>query len=216
MRTVPHKAILYILGANGQGCHQLRLHPAFQLSSIGYMLIENDEGVRAWLLSNPVLEDAFDLLVYCHRLATWERPATPPLRGHDYLHENSVANWAQHAAGGHGLQAPRGHAGADPGLANALGKMANHSPLFHPGSSSSSSVVSDAGEGREASIGTSPFKVGDPGESPAFRILLGIQSLSQMNTHQGSEQRGGGAHTQDYKVRNRGAHSDSQDLDFER
>jgi len=37
-----------------------------------------------------------------------------------------------------------------------------------------------------------------------------------MNTHQGSEQRGGGAHTQDDKVRKRGAHSDSEDLDFER
>jgi len=215
-RTVPHNAIRYILGATGEGRHQLRLHPAFQLSYIDYMFIENDEGVRAWLLSNPVLEDPLDLLVYCHRPATRERPATPPLRGHDYLHENAVANWAQHAAGRHGLQAPRGDAGADPGPANALGKKANDSPLFHPGSSSSSSVVSDAGEGREASIGTSPSPVGDPGESPAFRIPLGIQSLSQMNTHQGSEQRGGGAHTQDDKVRKRGAHSDSEDLDFER
>jgi len=37
-----------------------------------------------------------------------------------------------------------------------------------------------------------------------------------MNTHQGWEQRGGGADTPDDKVRKRGAHSDSQDLDFER
>jgi len=36
-----------------------------------------------------------------------------------------------------------------------------------------------------------------------------------MNTHQGSEQRGGRAHTQDDKLRKRGAHSDSEDLDFE-
>jgi len=36
-----------------------------------------------------------------------------------------------------------------------------------------------------------------------------------MNTHQGSEQRGGGAHTHDDKVRKRGAHSDSEDLDFQ-
>ena len=105
--------------------------------------------------------------------------------------------------------------GADPGPANTLGKKANYSPLFHPGSSSSSSVVSDAREGREASIGTSPSPVGDPGESPAFRIPLGIQWLSEMNTHQGWEQRGGGAHTQDDKVRKRGAHSDSEDLNFE-
>jgi len=37
-----------------------------------------------------------------------------------------------------------------------------------------------------------------------------------MNTHQGSEQRGSGAHTHDDKVRKCGAHSDSEDLDFER
>jgi len=116
------------------------------------MFIENDQVVRAWLLSNPVLEDRLDLLVYCHRPATPERLATQPLRGDDYLHGNAVANWGQHAAGRHGLLAPRGDAGADPGPANALGKKANHSPLFHPGSSSSSFVVSDAGEGHEASI----------------------------------------------------------------
>jgi len=215
-RTVPHNAIRYILGATGEGRYQLRLHPAFHLSYINYMFIENDEGVRALLLSNPVLEDPLDLLVYCHRPATRKSPATPPLRGHDYLHENAVANWAQHAAGHHGLQAQRGAAGADPGPANALGKKANDSLLFHPGSSIASSVVSDAGEGREASIRTSPSPVGDPGESPAFRIPLGIQSLSQINTHQGSEQTGGGAHTQEDKVRKRGAHSDSEDLNFER
>jgi len=44
-RTVPHNAIRYILGATGEGCHQLRLHPAFQLSYIDYMFIKNDEGV---------------------------------------------------------------------------------------------------------------------------------------------------------------------------
>ena len=131
------------------------------------MFIENDEGVRAWLLSNPVLDDLLDLLVYCHRPATGERPATPPLTGHDYLHENAVPNWAQHAAGRHGLQAPQGDTGADPSPANALGKKANDGALFHPGSSSSSSV-SDAGEGHEASIATAPSTVGDPGESPAF------------------------------------------------
>ena len=213
---MPHNAIRYILGATGEGRHQLGLHPAFQLSYIDYMCIKNDEGVRAWLPSNPGLEDPLDLLVYCHRPATRERPATPPLRGHDYLHENAVANWAQHAAGCHGLQAPPRDTGADPGPANPLCKKANDSPLFHPGSRSSSSVVSDASKGREASIETSPCPVGDPGESPSFRIPLGMQALSQMNTHQGSEQRGGRAHTRDDKVRKRGPHSDSQDLDFER
>jgi len=89
-----HNAIRYILGATGEGRLQLCLHPAFQLSYIDYMFIENDEGVRAWLLSNPVFEDPLDLLVYCHRLATRERPATAPLRGDDYLQENAITNWA--------------------------------------------------------------------------------------------------------------------------
>ena len=153
-RTGPHKAIRYILGATGEGCHQLRLHPAFQLSYIDYMFMENDEGVRAWLRSNPVLEEPLDLLVHCQPPATRERLATLPFRGHDNLQENANTNWAQHAAARHGLQAPRGDAGADHGPANAFGKKANHTPLFHCGSSSSSLVVSDASEGSEASIGT--------------------------------------------------------------
>ena len=65
-RTVPYNAIRYILGATGEGCKELCLHPAFPLSYINYVFIENDEEVRAWLLSNPVLEDPLDLLVYCH------------------------------------------------------------------------------------------------------------------------------------------------------
>ena len=58
--------IRYILGATGAGRQQLRLDPGAQLSYIDYVFIENDEDVRAWLLSNPVLDDPLDLLVYCH------------------------------------------------------------------------------------------------------------------------------------------------------
>jgi len=105
-RTVPHNAIRYILGPTGEGRHQLHLHPALQLSYIDYMFIENDEGVRAWLLSNPVVQVPLDLFLYCHRPATWEWPASPPLRVHHYLHENAIGHGAPHAAGRHGLQAP--------------------------------------------------------------------------------------------------------------
>ena len=62
-RTVPHNMIRYILGATGEGRQQLRLHPGAQLSYIDYVFIENDEDARAWLLSNPVLDDPLDLLV---------------------------------------------------------------------------------------------------------------------------------------------------------
>jgi len=81
-RSVPNNAIRDILGATGEARLQLRLHPAFQLSYIDYMFIENDEGVRGGLLSNPVLKDPLDLLVYCHQQATPERQATPPLGRH--------------------------------------------------------------------------------------------------------------------------------------
>ena len=178
-------AIRYILGATGEGRNELCLHPAFLLSYINYPFIENDEDIRAWLLSNPVLEDPLDLLVYCHRRNTADRVPTPPLRRHNYLPENAIANWARQARARTGIQALRKEVRPDPGPANAGGNQANHSPLFLPVSSSSSSDVSDAGEGCEAIIGTSPAPVADPTESHHFRILLAIQSPSKMNTYYG-------------------------------
>jgi len=53
--------------------------------------MENDEDIRAWLLSNPVLEDLLVLLLYCHRRYTADRVPTPPLRRHNYLPENAIA-----------------------------------------------------------------------------------------------------------------------------
>jgi len=106
-RTVPANTIRYILGATGEGCKEMCLIPAFLLSSINYVFIENDEDVRAWLLSNPVLEDLLDLLVYCHRRYTADRVPTPPLRRHNFLPENAITDWAQQAGGGTGIQAPR-------------------------------------------------------------------------------------------------------------
>ena len=82
-RTVPHNMICYIFGATGEGRQKQCLHPGAQLSYIDYVFIENDEDVRAWLLSNAVLDDPLDLLVYCHRPETRGRLPTPPLRGHN-------------------------------------------------------------------------------------------------------------------------------------
>ena len=106
--------IRYILGATGEGRQQLRLHPGAQLSYIDYVFIENDEDVRAWLLSNPVLDDPLDLLVYCHRPETRGRLPTPPLRGHNHLRDNAIANWASTAAPGNRIQAARSDARTDP------------------------------------------------------------------------------------------------------
>ena len=157
-RIVPDNMIRYILGTNGEGRQQLHLHPGAQLSYIDYIFIENDEEVRAWLLSNPVLDDPLDLLVYCHRPETRGRLPPPPLRGNNYLRENAIANCPSTAAPGNRIQAARSDASTDPGPFNAGGEQEQRddSPLFLPGWSSPSSDVSDAEEGYQASIGASP------------------------------------------------------------
>jgi len=136
---VPQNIICYILGATGEGRQQLRLHPGAQLSYIDYVFIKNDEDVRAWLLSNPVLDDPLDLLVYCDRPETRGRLPTPPLRGHNYLRENAMANWASTTAPGNRIQAARSDARTDPGRSNAGGEQEQRddSPAFLPGLSSS-------------------------------------------------------------------------------
>jgi len=77
-RTVPHNMICYILGTTGEGRQLLRLHPGAQISYIDYVFIANYEDVRAWLLSNPVLDDILDLLVYSHRPESRGRLPPPP------------------------------------------------------------------------------------------------------------------------------------------
>jgi hypothetical protein len=207
---VPHNAIRYILGATGEGRQTLRIHPGFQLSDIDYVFIEKDEDVRAWLLSNPVLEDPLDLLVYCHRPPSEGRVATPPLRGHNYLPNNAVANWARQGGARHGIQAPRNDARPDPGPAKSGGNQLHKSPLFAPGSSGSSDA-SEVGEGDDAGFGKSS-PIAEAVDSPAFRMPMAIQSPSKMNTVPGSAKRAHGGHTQDDKVRKRGAQSDSENL----
>ena len=103
-RCVPYDMIRYILGATGKGRRQLREDPALPISWVDYVFIDSDEGVRAWLLSNPVLEDQLNLLVYCHRVPGNNKPVTPPLRRHNHLAENAVANGARDPG------APRGGA----------------------------------------------------------------------------------------------------------
>jgi len=38
-----------------------------ELDSMDYVFIDSDETVRAWVLSNPMLDDLLDLMVYCYR-----------------------------------------------------------------------------------------------------------------------------------------------------
>ena len=144
---MPQNAIRYLRGATGKGGKERDLHPGFSISFINYLFIENDDDVRDWLLSNLVLQDPLDLLVYCHRRDTANRVATPPFRRHNYLPENAIANGAQQAGARTVIQASRKEVRPDHGPANPGGNQANNSPLFLPVSHGSSSDVSDAGDG---------------------------------------------------------------------
>jgi len=210
-RTVPHNPIGYILGATGEGRKELCLHPGFLVSNINYVFIENDEDVRAWLRSNPVLEDPLDPLVYCYGQYTVDRVSAPPLRRHNYLPANAITNWARQAGARTSIQAPQKELRPDPGPANAGGNQANHSPLCLPVSSSSSSDVSDACKGCQAIIGTSQAPVADPTQSAQSRIPLAIQFSSKMHTHHRGDLRGSEGETSDVKVWKRGALYDLED-----
>jgi len=207
LRTVPHNMIRYILGATGEGWQQLRLPPGAQLAYIDYVSIENDEDIRGWLLSNPVLDDPSDLLVTCHRAETRGRLPTPPLRGHNYLRENAIANWARTAASGNCIQAARSDARTDPGPSNAGGeqKQRDDSPLFLPRLSSSSSDVSDAEEGYQASIGASPYPVAGRSKTQT-QSKINIQKVSRLSIRRGD--------TEYHNVRKRGAPSHEEDSEY--
>jgi len=206
-RTVPHNMIRYILGATGEGRQQLRLYPGAQLSYIDYVFIENDEDVRAWLLSNLVLDDPLNLLVYCHRPETGGRLPTPPWRGHNYLHENAIANWPSTGAPGNRIQAARSDARTNPGPSNAGGEQEQRddSPLFLPGLSSSSPDVSDAEEGYQASIGASPSPVADCSKT---------QTQSKINIQKVLKLSASGGDTEYYNIRKRGAPSHEEDSEY--
>jgi len=83
------------------------------MNGVGFAEL-NDYDIRAWLLSNPVLEDPLDPLVYCHRRYTADRVPTPPLRRNNYLPENDIADWVPQAGARTGIQAPRKEVRPDP------------------------------------------------------------------------------------------------------
>ena len=159
--------------------------------------------MRAWFLSNPVLEDALDLLVYCHRVLGNNRPVTPPLRRLNYLAENAVANWTRDAG------APRGGAPLPGTRAEAGEQQAQETP--DPSFSTSFGAPSDVSyalEGGDGSISQLPSPSGDCSESPTNRIPLDVKSLSLLNTQQSSQLRR--RPTLGNTVRNCGAQHDDE------
>jgi len=129
------------------------------------------------------------------------------LRGHNYLRENAIANWATTAAPGNRIQAARSDARTDPGPSNAEGEQAQRddSPLSLPGLSSSSSDVSEAEEGYQASIGASPSPVADRSKT---------QTQSKINFQKVSKLSARGGDTEYHNVRKRGAPSHEEDSEY--
>ena len=190
-RSIRHESIRYIIGATGEGRRHLRNYPNAPLSWINYVFIDNDEAVRAWLLSNPVLDDPLDLLIYCHRVHRESREPTPELRGHNYLVKGPPANWeaiarAQLRGGSQQPEARHPEARADPGPANEAGEPqeGDDSDALLAALSGVSSDVSGARDGREGSVGMLSSPGGERRESPTKRIPLVLKSLSQLNIQQ--------------------------------
>jgi len=91
-RNLPKDRIRYILGANGEGRRRLCRVPSQQVSCIDYIFNDSNESVKVWLLSNPVLNDPLDLMIYYYRDKGDTRTVTPSLRAHQYLHEDAIAD----------------------------------------------------------------------------------------------------------------------------
>jgi len=173
-RSIRHETIRYILGTTGEARRLLRDYPNMPLSWINYVFIDHDEAVRAWLLSNPVLEDPLDLLIYCHRPNNASREPTPVLRGHNYLVPGAVTNWANEATAGDqlcggsfDLEARRPEPRANPGPANEASEPqeGDDSDALLVALSGASWDVSGAGYGHEGSVGMSSSAGGKRGES---------------------------------------------------
>ena len=159
-RSIRHDSIRYILGATGQGRRHRRNFPNAPLSWTNYVFIDNDEAVRAWLLSNPVLDDPLDLMIYCHCVQRESREPTPALRGQNYLVAGPAANWeaiARPQLRGSSQQPEARHpeARADPGLANEAGEPQEGDDFnaLLVALSGGPSDVSGARDGREVSVG---------------------------------------------------------------
>jgi len=65
-----------------------------ELDRMDYVFIDSDETVRAWLLSNQMLDGMLDLMVYCYRDRSSERQDTLAVRTVDNLNQNDVRSQA--------------------------------------------------------------------------------------------------------------------------
>jgi len=151
-----------------------------ELDSMDYVFIDSDETVRAWLLSNPVLDDPLDLMVYCYRDRGSERQDTPALRRVDYLNQNDVRNWAHDPAQRIGQMHSRELFDDRPADREGSDTVdAREDDTSHL--SESSSGLSDSAHGSEILFTILPRPPVGHAKWPANRIPLLAKSLSEQN-----------------------------------
>jgi len=151
-----------------------------ELDCMYHVFIDSDETVRAWLLSNGVLDDQLDLIVYCYRDPASERQDTLELTRVDYLNQNDVRNWACNPAQRIGQMHSR--------------ELFDNRPPDREGSDTDDACEDDTSHLSESSLGLSDSAhrceilftilqrppVGDA-KWPANRISLLAKSLTQQN-----------------------------------
>ena len=94
-RFIEHHQICYIRGARGEGWRRLRSNHGWVLNNIEYIFIESDEPVRAWLLSNPFLDNLREFLVSCYPYWNDEDTETPSLSRVNNLNQTALRNWVR-------------------------------------------------------------------------------------------------------------------------
>jgi len=145
-----------------------------------YVFIDNDETVRAWLLSNPVHDDPLYLMVYCYRDRGSDRQDTPALRRVDYLNENAGRNWAHDQAQRIGeMHSPELFDDTPADLEGSDTDDARENDNSHL--SESSSGLSDSAHGSELLFTILPRPPVGHAKWPANRIPLLAKSLSEQN-----------------------------------
>jgi len=191
-RNFPNNTLRYILGATGEDLSRLRRVPSEWLSCIDYVFIDSYETVRAWLLSNPVLADQLDLMIYCYLNQRDTRRATRSLRAYQYLHVDAVADWADSAAGDMGNRyypAPYLPSRVEYGNANGSGDDQDGEALSVSllGLSSQSSDIAGTRCKGQDSPGMPLPTVCATNKSAMASTLLAVKYLSRVNIPMSSD-----------------------------
>jgi len=195
-RSIRHETIPYILGATGEGHRLPRDYPNTLLSWINYVFIDDDEAVRPWLLSNPVLEHPLDLLIYCCRPHNVSRELTPAFTEHNYFVPSAVTNWANEAIAQDQLpggsfnpkgRRPEPRANRGPANEGIEPPEGDDSDALLVALSRVLLDVSGAGNRRESRVGMSSSAGGGRRESRMKHIPLALQSSSRLNIPHSAE-----------------------------